>query len=207
MTEVSSVAEQAGIGRFVPSESAHRRSMLEPHQNWDTFLSSLTDKVDRADTQANIARHRKWLTVMRFFIGEQLGFVNDAGAWQTITRNPGDPIYVVNLLQYFVNALLKDYVRSQAILDVTARGGRMDMRLASRPAAEMLKIVQQDQMGATAIERDGKFAILLGNTFRYTICTAATGKYRKEPVTEKIRIQLMGSSAVCLECGSSRKVC
>ncbi len=202
MIEVNSVAEQAGIGRFVPNESAHRRSVFEPHQNWDTFLSTLTDKVDRADTQANIARHRKWLTVMRFFIGEQLGFVNDAGAWQTITRNPGDPIYVVNLLQYFVNALLKDYVRSQAILDVTARGGRMDMRLASRPAAEMLKIIQQDQITPTSIERDGKFAILLGNTFRYTICTAATGKYRKEPVTEKVRIQLMGSSAVCLDCGS-----
>lgn len=201
MIETQNVAEGAGIGRFIPNESAHRRSVIEPEKDWNTFLNGLTDKVDRADWQANIARHRKWLTVMRFFIGEQLGFVNDAGAWQTITRNPGDPIYVVNLLQYFVNALLKDYVRSQAILDVTARGGRMDMRLASRPAAEMLKIIQQDQMGATAIERDGKFAILLGNTFRYTVCTQMTGKYRKEPVTEKVRIQLSGSSAICLDCG------
>ena len=200
MIEVNSVGEQAGIGRFIPSESAIRRSDIEPHQSWGTFLNDLTGRVDRADSQANIARHRKWLTNMRFFIGEQLGYVNEAGAWQTITRNPGDPIYVVNLLQYFVNALLKDYVRSQAILDVTARGGRMDMRLASRPAAEMLKIVQQDQMGATAIERDGKFVIIYGNTFRYTVCTANTGKYRKEPVTEKVRIQLSGSSAICLEC-------
>lgn len=201
MIDVSNVAEASGMGRFIPRESAHRLSVIEPEKSWDSFLHGICDKVDRADTQANIARHRKWLTVMRFFIGEQLGFVNDAGAWQSITRNPGDPIYVVNLLQYFVNALLKDYVRSQAVLDVTARGGRMDMRLASRPAAEMLKIIQQDQITPTSIERDGKFAILLGNTFRYTICTAATGKYRKEPVTEKVRLQLSGSSAICLDCG------
>jgi len=201
MIDVSSVAEQAGIGRFVPTESAIRRSdvQLNP-KNWNGLLQELTGKVDRADSQANIARHRKWLTNMRFFMGEQLGYVDPAGSWQTITRNPGDPIYVINILQYLVNALLKDYVRSQAILDVTARGGRLDMRLAARPAAEMLKIIQQDQMGATAIERDGKFVIIYGNTFRYTVCTANSGKYRKEPVTEKVRIQLSGSSAVCLEC-------
>lgn len=201
MIEASNVADQAGIGRFIPAESANRIAVVKPAMGWNEKLVSLTNKVDRADTQANIARHRKWLTAMRFFIGEQLGFVNDAGAWQTITRNPGDPIYVVNLLQYFVGALLKDYVRSQAVLDVSARGGRLDMRLAARPASEMLKIIQQDQMGPTAIERDGKFNIILGNTFRYTVCTAAIGQYRKEPVTEKIRIQLTGSSAICLDCG------
>lgn len=201
MIETQNVAERAGIGRFIPNESAHYRSVIDPVSGWDAKLASLTGKVDRADTQANIARHRKWLTVMRFFIGEQLGFVDEAGAWQTITRNQGDPIYVVNFLQYFVNALLKDYVRSQAVLDVTARGGKMKMRLAARPASELLKIVQQDQNNPTAIERDGKFCILLGNTFRYTICTADTGKYRKEPVTEKVQLQLSGSSAICLECG------
>jgi len=201
MIDVTGVAEQAGIGRFIPNESAIRRSDMQPVKDWNGLLLELTGKVDRADPQANIARHRKWLTNMRFFMGEQLGYVNEAGAWQTITRNPGDPIYVINILQYLVNALLKDYVRSQAILDVTARGGRLDMRLAARPAAEMLKIIQKDQVGATSIERDGKFAIIYGNTFRYTVCTANTGKYRKEPVTEKVRIQLSGSSAICLECG------
>lgn len=206
MIEVSNVAEQAGIGRYIPKSVLERRTVLDPQTDWATFLGSLMDRVDRADTQANIARHRKWLTVMRFFMGEQLGYVNDAGAWQTITRNPGDPLYVVNFLQYFVNALLKDYVRSQAQLDVVSRGNRMNMRLAARPASEMLKLIQSDQITPTAIERDGKFAILMGNTFRYTVCTANTGKYRREPVTEKVRIQLMGSSSVCLECGGITEV-
>lgn len=200
--QISNVAEQSGIGRFVPLESAIPRSMPSPERSWGTFLDNLTARVDRADLQANIARHRKWLTMMRFFMGEQLGFIDEAGTWQTINRNTGDPIYVCNLLQYFVNALLKDYVRSQAVLDVTARGGRMNMRLAARPAAELLKIIQSDQMNPTAIERDGKFAILLGNTFRYTICAQNAGKMRKEPVMEKVRLVLSGASAVCLDCGS-----
>lgn len=200
------MAEAAGAGRFIPKSVLEKRGIDTPAKDWGSFLCSLANQVDRADTQANIARHRKWLKVMRFFIGEQLGFVNDAGAWQSITRNPGDPLYVVNFLQYFVNALHKDYVRSNAQLDVVARGPKMNLRLAARPASEMLKLIQGEQMTPTAIERDGKFAILLGNTFRYTICTENSGKYRREPVTEKVRIQLRGSSAVCLECGGITEI-
>lgn len=206
MTEVNNVAEtQYGMGRFIPKSALNRTSPREP-DDWHTFLNTLANEVDRADTHANIARHRKWLTIMRFFMGEQLGYVNDAGAWQTINRNPGDPLYVVNFLQYFVNALLKDYVRSQATLDVLARGNKLNLRLAARPGSELLKLVQQDQITPTAIERDGKFAILMGNTFRYTICSQAQGKYRKEPILEKVKIQLMGSSAICLECGAITEI-
>lgn len=207
MIEVANVAERAGIGRFVPAESVvGKSSSFSRHfnQSWNTKLSYLTDKVDRADTAANIARHRKWLTNMRFYMGQQLGYINEAGDWQQITREPGDPIYVVNLLQYFVSAIMKDYVRSQAILDVSARGGRMEARLAARVASEMLKIIQQSQNTPTAIERDGKFCVILGNTFRYTVCAAGSGPVRKEPVTQKAYINLTGSSGICTnpECGA-----
>jgi len=207
MIDVQSVAETAGIGRFVPAESVSGKSSSfarHSHQSWNTKLTSLTDKVDRADTMANIARHRKWLTNMRFYMGQQLGYINQAGDWQQITRDPGDPIYVVNLLQYFVSAIMKDYVRSQAILDVSARGGKMTARLAARVGSELLKIVQQKQNTPTAIERDGKFCVILGNTFRYTVCAAGAGPYRKEPVTQKAYINLVGSSGICTnpECGA-----
>lgn len=206
MIEVNNVAEsQYGMGRFIP-KSALNRSMPREGDDWETFLNTLANDVDRADTHANMARHRKWLTMMRFFMGEQLGYVNDAGAWQTINRNPGDPLYVVNFLQYFVNALLKDYARSQATLDVMARGNKLNLRLAARPGSAMLKMIQQDQITPTAVERDGKFVILFGNTFRYTICSQGQGKYRKEPVLEKVRIQLMGSSAICLDCGAITEI-
>src|SRR5262245_61008705 len=144
MIAVNSVADQAKIGRFVPKESLEGQtetSFGQP-QGYKDFVWSLINRVDQDNIQANIARHRKWLTNIRFFIGEQLGYINDAGAWQTINRNPGDPIYVVNLTQYFVGALHKDYMRSQAIIDVAARGGRVDMKLASRPGSELLKLVQ-----------------------------------------------------------------
>lgn len=203
MIAVNSVADQAKIGRFVPKESLEGQtatSFGQP-QGYKDFVWSLINRVDQDDIQANVARHRKWLTNMRFFIGEQLGYINDAGAWQPIPKNPGDPIYVVNLVQYFVGALHKDYVRSQAVIDVSARGGRVDMRLASRPGSELLKLVQRDQWTPTAIDRDGKFCIILGNTFRYTTCQANAGQYRREPVTRKVKVEIGGSAYGCLECG------
>src|SRR5262245_16104418 len=140
MIAVNSLADQSKIGRFVPKESLEGQtteSFGQP-QSYKDFVWSLINKVDQDNIQANVARHRKWLTNMRFFIGEQLGYINDAGGWEPIPRNPGDPIYVINLVQYFVGALHKDYVRSQAVIDVSARGGRVDMRLASRPGSELL---------------------------------------------------------------------
>jgi hypothetical protein len=205
MIAVSNVASQAGVGRFVPKESlqGQRDPAFGKPQSYLEFVRSLIAQVDNDNVQANIARHRKWLTAMRFYMGEQLGFINDAGAWQTINRNPGDPIYVINLVQYFVGALMKDYVRSQVIIDVNARGGKLAMRLAARPAAELLRMVQAEQMGPTTIERDGKFAIIFGNSFRYTICEANAGEYRREPVTEEANIIIGGSAYLCLEpeCG------
>src|SRR5262245_18383410 len=143
MIAVNSVADQTKIGRFVPKESLEGQTVTNfgQPQGYKDFVWTLINRVDQDNIQAKVASHRKWLTNMRFFAGEQLGWINDAGAWQEIPRNPGDPIYVVNLLQYFVCALHKDYVRSQAIIDVSAPGGRIDMRLASRPAGEILKLV------------------------------------------------------------------
>ena len=205
MIAVNSVADQAKIGRFVPKESLEGQTEANfgQPQGYKDFVWSLIDSVDQDNIQANVARHRKWLTNMRFFIGEQLGYINAAGAWNAIPRNPGDPIYVINLVQYFINALHKDYMRSQAIIDVTARGGRVDMRLASRPGSELLKLVRRDQWTPTAIDRDGKFCIILGNTFRYTTCQANAGQYRREPVTKKVNVEIGGSSYICLnpDCG------
>lgn len=207
MIAVESVAQNAGIGRFVPGEvlNTHRRIVDPPSQTWQDFLFTLIGKVDRADQDAENRRHRKWLTNLQFFAGEQAGFIDREGGWYNIPIHPwdegyepGDPIYVINILQFFVRSLMKDYARSQVIVDVNSVSSKFEMRAAARPASALVRHLQRNEWTALKNNRDAKFTIITGNSFRYTFCDNTAGGYHKEPVYERRKVALGGYSYFCL---------
>jgi hypothetical protein len=205
---VINVAESAGVGRFIPREvlERHARRDDRPRLNWNDFLWSLIEKVDSADVSAENLRHRKWLTCLQYHAGEQGGFVGFDGDWVNLPVNPWDSeydpennIYVVNLVRYFVRSLLKDYSRSQVMVDVKTASSRFEKRAAAKVAQALARHVQQGQLSPYKMLRDAKFTIICGNSFRYTVCDATAGGYHKEPVMERVSLRI-GAAWRCSKC-------
>jgi hypothetical protein len=207
-TTVTNVAESAGISRFLPTEvlERHKRRDDKPRLKWYDFLMSLVNKVDTTDVSAENLRHRKWLTCLQYHAGEQGGFVGLDGNWVNLPVSPWDAeydpennIYVVNFVRYFVRSLLKDYARSQVTVDVRTASTRFEKRAAAKVAQALGRHVQLGQLTPYKMLRDGKFTVICGNGFRYTVCDATAGGYHKEPVMQRVTKRI-GAAWRCSQC-------
>lgn len=159
------------------------------------------NRIDGADLQSYLLLHRKWVTNLNFFAGEQLGQFDAGGQWFDFSREPGDPIYVVNFVQYFVGSLIKEWVRSRAALDVAAVSDSIEMRAGARPLAEFIRLNERRIWTPTKNEREGKQTIILGNSFRYTRFNPKLGLRQRVPRIEEQQLTLGGAAFYCGDCG------
>lgn len=168
-TQVTSQAEAAGVPPFVPMESVRRTPRDRVRLGYREYLLKLCQTVDNEDEAAELLRQRKWLTCLRFAEGRQLGYINSrTGLWTDVSKQDGDPIYISNVIAYFINALVTEDSRSQVIYDVDALSTRLEMVGAARLAGEALAHIRRHTWKATEQQRESKFAIICGNSFRRT---------------------------------------
>ena len=167
--QITDRSAAAGIPQFVPFESV-RQTQREPVRlGYREYLLKLCQLADDEDEAAELLRQRKWLTCLRFAEGRQLGYINSrTGLWTDVTKQDGDPIYISNVLAYFINALVTEDSRSQVVYDVDALSTRLEMIGAARLAGAALQYVQRQTWKATEQQRESKFSIICGNSFRRT---------------------------------------
>ena len=192
------VTQRANIPRWLPAtslrEGAGTRSL------WGEFLLGEAERIEAEDRASYHMIHRKWVTNLHFFAGEQLGFFDDSGQWQDVAREPGDPIYVVNIVQYFVQSLIKEWVRSRAALDVEPVADSIEARAGARPLAEFIKLNQRRVWTPTKSELEGKYCVITGNAFRYTRFNPDLGMPMKIPNVEEKEVSVGGSAYYCSAC-------
>ena len=85
------------VPQWVPRESVRQQPETKPSLSYREYLLGLTRIADEDDQPAELLRHRKWLTCLRFAEGRQLGYINSrTGLWTDVVREDGDPIYIAN---------------------------------------------------------------------------------------------------------------
>ena len=188
----------AQVPRWVPRESVRELPPVQPAVGYREYLLNLTRMVDQDDEPAEILRHRKWLTCLRFAEGRQLGYINSrTGLWTDVVREDGDPIYISNVLGYFINALVTEYSRSQIVYDVDSISTALERVGAARLAGEALQYIRRDTWRATEQLREGKFTIICGNSFRRTRLTKNPRIKIPVPHFEERMIGIGGGSYQC----------
>lgn len=185
--QVQSVASQYNIGQHVPKESFLSPPIPKIHKPWGEFLHSLLNQIDDEDRIEDSLRHRKWLTMLRFYQGRQAGFINMAGQWQDIMRQPGDPIYISNIFQFYVNEIIKECVRSNAVIDVKAVGDRYEMQAGAKVFSALVKEIQRQTWLKSEKQREAKFAVLCGNAFRRSFVTDNHDLTQSVPIIDYVK--------------------
>lgn len=157
------------IPRFVPRESVRTSPRAVDERDYGAYLNALCDQIDREDETAEYLRQIRFFTNLRHVEGRQLGYLDrQSGVWVDAIRQDGDPIYVSNVIAYFVNALLTEDARSEVVLDVMSLQSRLEAVGAARLAGEMLQGIRRNTWKATEKQRESKFTIITGNSFRRT---------------------------------------
>lgn len=200
MAQIQQVADQYNISRHLPAESLQQTRPRRDWPTWHQYLSQLCDEADADNAFNEILRHRKWLQVVRYYEGQQGGFIDAQGAWQTVSRRPGDAIHVSNIFQYFVNILVKECLRAQSRLQVRPRGDRFEHEFGARVYNELFKIIQEHAWTQKERNRDLRNAILTGNAFTRVIKVNDYERMRKVPRYETKSNQLAAGVFTCIQC-------
>ena len=186
------------VPQWVPRESVRQQPETKPSLSYREYLLGLTRIADEDDQPAELLRHRKWLTCLRFAEGRQLGYINSrTGLWTDVVREDGDPIYISNVLAYFINALVTEDSRSQVVYDVDSISTMLERVGAARLAGEGLQYIRRHTWKATEQQRESKFTIITGNAFRRTRLTKNPRIKIPVPHVEERMISVGGGTYQC----------
>lgn len=158
---------QNKISPFIPMSSRRQGEQLMDSRTHDQYITALLDQIDREDEPAEYLRHIRFFTNLRYAEGRQLGYLDrQSGVWVDAVQQEGDPIYVSNVIAYFIDALVTEDSRSEVVFDVDSLLRRLEAVGAARLAGEVLNIIRRNTWKETEKQRESKFAIITGNVFR-----------------------------------------
>lgn len=202
MNESVQITGRANIRGLVPKESIEREPPPRIHLPWGDYLQSLCQRVDQADKPAHFERHQKWLRNLRHWEGRMLGFLDErSGRWQDVSREPGDPLYVFNFIQYYVNTIIKEASRSRAQFNVLAVSERMEHEMGARAYRVAIEEIQRNRWTASEAQRAAKFWVLTGNRFVRSGVVQSRRFHERRPRYETRPVEVSGAAFYCTDCG------
>lgn len=169
-------------------------------KSWAEYLNSLCDEIDREDESANRLRYEKYIYLRRFVEGYELGRFDEWGRWVQGRKEQGDPIYVSNLVRYFVRSLVADDVSSQVVYDVMPVSDQIEHEAAARLAGNILAYVRRNGWTLQDQQRESKFTVINGSSFRLTRPRRQERVTVPRPRIEERTVMVGGGTAHCTEC-------
>jgi DNA-directed RNA polymerase subunit RPC12/RpoP len=200
---VESIAEQYHISPLLPRESVERTPPARIYLPWNDFLLRLCADADQADAEAHMRRHQKWLRNLRHWEGRMLGYIDETtGQWADAARQPGDPVYIFNLVQYYVNTIIKEASRSRAEFSVLAVSDRLEHVMGARAFRAAIEEIQRNRWTVAEAQRAAKFWVLTGNEFVRSGVTQSRRLKTRRPRYETRPVRIGGRAYYCADCGA-----
>jgi hypothetical protein len=190
-------------------ESAEKKQEDVQYQEVDLsdWATEVFNAIDNENSEEELSRIRKWVKMRRMYRGQQRGFWSPATKdWITINPDDYKPteaalLLVNNQIRPQTKTLAKEWARSQTRLHANPVTDLMPTKGAARYAEGVLELNQRRLIQEDFKQREGKFAFLCGNYFRYTFYNAeGEGGSMLIPNIEEVEVTLGNDNWYCPTC-------
>lgn len=195
----------ANLPTFIPANTQTRLRVEPVAMQWISFLDDLTNYIDSEDKPDEVARHRKFERNIRFYRGSQVGYIPvQSGVFQDIPVPANSTIRINNILRYFVDNIVKEIIRSDASFQVAAKKDTIESEGVARLVKALIEDIQKKQWSSSKKQAEAKYAILCGNSFRYSSYSYANSSQMfSVPKVKNRTVQEATTLHVCPECGAA----
>jgi hypothetical protein len=181
---------------------------LKAPEKFDLFAKSIRSQIEKEGVSEETLRARRILRNIRYVEGRQLGFISPkTGEWVDVVPLPSDPFYQNNQFKVMVRSVLKEWVRSNARLNVEPRDDRMESQGSARLGKYVIDLYRERLFRATEKHTEAMNAMLAGTYFRLTYWDMSIDTYKETvPEYQDLPTKIGPDSLYCANCGFGSEI-